>query len=259
MKLPLSSVLARSLAGLFAVLTSLAAQDAQAFRPTTRWILDQAAHKQLLREVRTLRVAQETTLFGIETAPRGLTVQKRTWLLAPLQVREEVELPAGAEVRVHTPKKALVRQPGQQEVVRRAGPDVVTDFLAGGAPLDRRQLGEQMLKDLRRLKVDPDVVSYARFDGRVSYLIGSKPWETDKPQVWIDKDTLQLVRVVLVEKQGDELVRRETRLLGYGSPEGGSWFPKVIEEWQGERLMRRSITRSVEKNEALERSLFEIP
>lgn len=237
----------------------LAADAASAFRPTTRWILDQAAERQLKREVRTLEVTQETTLFGLPTAPRGLTVKKRTWLLAPLSLREELELPEGAEVRVRTAKKALLLRPGQKEVVRRAAPDLVADFLAGGAPLDRRELGEQMLKDLKRLKVDTDVVSYARFDGRVTYLIGSKPWEQDKPQVWIDKDTLQLVRVVLVEKQGDKVVREETRLLGYGSPEGGSWFPKVIEEWRGDQLVRRSLTRSVQKNEALERSLFDIP
>src|SRR5690606_8369438 len=99
-------------------------------------------------------------------------------------LREEVELPEGAEVRVRNAKKALVRRPGQEEVARRAGPDLVAAFLAGGPPLDRRALGEQLFQDLRRLKVDTDVVSYARFDGRVTYLIGSKPWEQDKPQVW---------------------------------------------------------------------------
>lgn len=243
----------------FALALGLVADEAAAFRPTTRWILDQAADRQLKRSVRTLDVTQETTLFGLETAPRGLTVQKRTYVLAPLSLRVELALPEGNEVRVRTSSKALVRRPGEKQVVRRAGPDVVADFLAGGAPLERRQLAEQMLKDLRLLKVDPDVVSYARFDGRVTYLIGSKPWEQDKPQVWIDKDTLQLVRVVRVEKRGDEVVREETRLLGYGSPEGGSWFPKVIEEWRGDKLVRRSVTRSVRKNEALERSLFEIP
>lgn len=241
------------------VLVVLAAKDAEAFRPTSRWILDQAADRQLKREVRTLKVTQETTLFGIETAPRGLSVQKRTWLLAPLALREEVELPEGAELRVHTTKKALHQAPGQKEIVRRAGPDVVIGFLAGGAPLDRKQLGEHILQELRRLKVDTDVVTYARFDGRVCYVIGSKPWEQDKSQVWIDKDSLQLTRVVLVAKKGDKLSRSETRLLGYGSPEGGSWFPKVVEEWRDDKLLRRSVTRSVEKNEALERSLFEIP
>lgn len=248
----------------FALLSSLTmvilllAPDATAFRPTTRWILDQAAARQLKREVRTLKVTQETTLFGLPTAPRGLSVQKRTWLLAPLSLREEVELPEGAEVRVHTPQKALIIQPGKKPIIRRAEPDLVADFLAGGAPLDRRELGEQMFKDLRRLKIDTDVVSYARFDGKVTYLIGSKPWEEDKSQLWIDKDSMQLVRIVLVEKSGDKLVKSETRLSGYGSPEGGSWFPKSIEEWRDGTLVRRSMTRAVEKNESLDGSLFEI-
>lgn len=246
-----------ALAGALAL--ALVADAAHAFRPTTRWILDQAADRQLKRDVRTLAVTQETTLFGLETAPRGLTVKKRTWLLAPLSSRVELELPEGTEVRVRTAQKSLLARPGEKEVVERAGPDVIASFLAGGPPLDRRRLGEQMLQDLRRLKVDTDVVSYARFDGRVAYLIGSKPWEQDKPQVWIDKETLHVLRVVLVEKQGEQVLRRDTRLLGYGSPEGGSWFPKVIEEWQGDKLLRRSVTRSVQKNESLERRLFEVP
>lgn len=260
-----SSLVRRTPAGalalsLAAALCGLLVVDAaHAFRPTTRWIVDQAADRQLKRDVRTLAVVQEATLFGLETAPRGLTVQKRTWLLAPLSSREELELPEGVEVRVRDAKKELVILPGQKEVTRRAGPDIVAAFLAGGPPLERRALGEQMFQDLRRLKVDTDVVSYARFDGRVAYLIGSKPWEQDKSQVWIDKETLQLVRVVLVTKEGDKAVREETRLLGYGSPEGGSWFPKVIERWLDDQLVRRSVTRAVQKNETLERSLFAIP
>lgn len=242
-----------------ALVLVLVTDAALAFRPSTRWILDQAADRQLKRDVRSLTVTQETTLFGLETAPRGLTVKKRTWLLAPLSAREETELPEGTEVQVRNAKKALVIRPGQKEVVRRADPDVVTSFLAGGPPLERRGLAEQLFQDLRRLKIDTDVVAYARFDGRVAYLIGSKPWEQEKSQVWIDKDTLQLLRVVLVEKDGDKVVRKETRLLGYGSPEGGSWFPKVIEEWRGDQLVRRSVTRSVQKNETLDRALFDVP
>lgn len=241
------------------VLLLFAASAASAFRPSTTWLLDQAAQKQLKREVRTLRITQEATLYGLERAPRGLTVPQRTWVLTPFSWREELELDSGPEVRIRTTKQEMSVRPGEKPTVKKPEADLVVDFLGGGAPLERKEIAERLMADLRQLKIDTGVVSFARVDGRVAYLIGSKPWETDKPQVWLDKDTLQLLRVVTFEKRGANQERRELRLLGYGSAEGGSWFPKTLEWWAGDRLLRRSVTRSVEKNESLDRSLFETP
>jgi hypothetical protein len=241
------------------VLLLVGATAASAFRPSTTWLLDQAAQKQLKREVRTLRVTQETTLYGLQSAPRGLSVPQRTWVLAPFSWREELEFDNGPEVRIRTTKQEVLLRPGEKPKTKKPEADLVADFLGGGAPLERKEIAERLMLDLGQLKIDTGVVSFARFDGRVAYLIGSKPWESDKPQVWVDKDTLQLLRVVTFEKRGTIEERREVRLLGYGSAEGGSWFPKTVEWWVGDRMLRRSVTRGVEKNEALERSLFEAP
>jgi hypothetical protein len=242
-----------------ALLGALAvALPAEAFRPTTRWILDQAAGKQEARAVKSLKVEQEATLFGVPTAPRGLGASQRTWLLSPFQLRVELELPEGTDVRVQTPQRAQHTRPGQRPEAQRGAPDLLAAFVGGGPPAERRQVGEQMLKDLQRLQVDPSVVSYARFDGRVAYLIGSKPWEKDKPQVWLDKESLHLLRVVEVEKRGEALFVRDTHYTGYGSAEAGAWFPKVIEVYEGGALKLRAVTRAVEKNEAIDRGLFEL-
>lgn len=237
----------------------LGSSATSAFRPSTTWLLDQAAQRQLKREVRTLRVTQEATLFGLDRAPRGLTVPQRTWVLTPFSWREELELDSGPEVRIRTTKQEVSLRPGEKPTVKKPEIDLVADFLGGGAPVERKEIAERLMVDLRQLNVDTSVVSFARVDGRVAYLIGSKPWESDKPQVWLDKDTMQLLRVVTFEKRGATHERREVRLLGYGSAEGGSWFPKTIEWWAADRLMRRSVTRGVAKNESLDRSLFEAP
>jgi hypothetical protein len=241
-----------------AVAVLLASGTADAFRPTARWIVDQASAKQLARSTRSLTVEQETTLFDREDAPRGLRVSQRTWLLAPGNLRVERELPEGVHVRVWTAKKQLVRKPGAEDLVRRAPPDLMAAFLSAGGATDRALLTDALMKLIERMKVDTEVVSYARFDGRICYLIGSKPWETDKPQVWFDKDTKQLVRVVTARKNGDKVARSEVRLLGYGSPEGGSWFPKTVEYYEGETLVWRAVTRSVDKNKPLDKSLFAV-
>jgi hypothetical protein len=234
----------------------LFADAALAFRPTVRWILDQAAHARLARAVKSLKVVQEVTLYGRPDAPRGLATTQRTWLMSPSSLRIERELPEGVELRVWTKNKQLLRRAGAKDKLGKAPPDLVAAFLASGPPAERAQLTDALLKQVQALKVDTDVVSYARFNGRICYLIGSKPWEKDKPQVWVDKDSLQLVRVVTIRKIEGKASRSEVRLLGWGSPEGGSWFPKTIEYYEGDTLQWSSNTRSLEKNKPMDKALF---
>jgi hypothetical protein len=241
-----------------AVAGSLASDAASAFRPTARWVVDQASAKQLARSTRSMKVEQQVTLYQREDAPRGLSVTQRTWLLAPGNLRVERELPEGVFVRVWTPKKQLVRKPGADDLIRRAPPDMMAAFLSAGGATERAALTDSLMKVLAKMKVDTEVVSYARFDGRICYLIGSKPWDKDKSQVWFDKETKQLVRVVSASKKGDKVTRSEVRLLGYGSPEGGSWFPKTVEYHEGDKVIWRAITRGVEKNKPLDKSLFAV-
>ena len=234
----------------------LFADAALAFRPTVRWILDQAAHDRLGRAVKSLKVEQEVTVFGRDDAPRGLAATQHTWLMSPSNLRVERELPEGVDLRVWTKNKQLLRRPGAKDKTGRAPPDLVAAFLASGPPVERSQLTDAWLKQLEALKVDVDVVSYARFNGRICYLIGSKPWEQDKPQVWVDKESLQLIRVVTIRKMEGKAQRSEVRLLGWGSPEGGAWFPKTIEYYEGETLQWTSNTRSLEKNKPMDKALF---
>lgn len=71
--------------------------------------------------------------------------------------------------------------------------------------------------------------SLGRFDGRLAYVIGGRAQEA-KPLVFVDKETFQPMR--LVSREGGALL--DVRLLGWGSPTGGDWFPRAIEVHEGE-------------------------
>lgn len=229
-----------------------------AFRPSSRWLIQRAVEAQLERKVSTLQIEQEATLFGIPEAPRGLRAEERTWLRNRGDLRNELDLPAGTRVLLRTEKKKKVQEVEGSEHIDGDFPDVVTHFLAGGAPLVERQLSQRIVDDLRKWKVDLDRVSYGRFQGRVVYIIGAKSGELDKPQIWLDKDSLLLLRVIQLRPtpNGEGKLRHDIHLSGYGSPEGGNWFPKVVEVWRNGELHKRSVTREVERNPNLSDDLF---
>lgn len=99
---------------------------------------------------------------------------------------------------------------------------------------DRRDRGGQEgLAFLRAYDIDPSVVSLSRQDRRPVYVIGAKPWEPDRPQLWLDKDLLVPVRLVVKGSEGFD----EVRLFGFDS-ETGPFFPSRVEEWSNGRLTR---------------------
>ena len=240
-----------------AALAASAALPAQAFRPSSRWLLDRAMAVQLARKVNTLHVLSDVTLYDIPGQPRLVTTQN-LWMLAPYALRIEIDLGERKELLLRTRKKTL-RETLAGKTKQKTRPHFLYDFLTTGADYSRANAGVRLRAGMKAMGVASDVVTYSRFDGRVMYLIGSKSWETDKSQVWLDKDTLHLARVVEMKTGPDgKKVRHDTRLLGYGSPEGGSWFPHAVEHWQDDKLLRRAVTRQVEKNARLDGALFQI-
>ena len=85
--------------------------------------------------------------------------------------------------------------------------------------------------------------SLGRFDGRVAYVVGGRAREA-RPMLYVDKDSFQPLR--LVAPEGGALV--DVRLLGWGSPTGGDWFPRAVEAVQAERLLLRFTTERANAN-----------
>jgi hypothetical protein len=74
--------------------------------------------------------------------------------------------------------------------------------------------------------------SLARLGDRVAYVLGAPTRDPARPQLWIYKDNRAPAR--LIGQGGSDL-----RLLQYGDPAAGDWFPRVIELWQDGQLAAR--------------------
>ncbi|MFW5879105.1 MAG: hypothetical protein ACOCVR_04720 [Myxococcota bacterium] len=102
-----------------------------------------------------------------------------------------------------------------------------------------------------RLGVDRSFTGYSRLDGRVAFLVGGRPWE-ERPQVWIDKDEMVPVRAIAQVDAG----MADVRLLRYGDPITGRWYPRTIEVRVNERLVASFTAESLDTQVELSASLF---
>lgn len=244
---------------LLVVCATLSAAPANAYRPPARLLLQKAMERQAERGTKTLKVDAETQLFDAAGSARGPAFVERLMFQAAASMRRESDLADGTRVEVRVDDKQLVKQPGQPDKSSKAAADLLFDFVNAAPPLDPDRAVERVLKDMKALGVSPEVVSFARFDGRIAYLIGSKPWEKDKPQLWLDKDTLLVTRVLMVQKvEGGALQRTDVRYLGWGSPIGGVWFPASVEVWVDDKLVRRTLVENVDRNVSFDATQFQL-
>lgn len=72
----------------------------------------------------------------------------------------------------------------------------------------------------------------SRLFDRVVYVLGAGAHDLTRPQLWLYKDDAAPAR--LIAQGGLDL-----RLLDYGNPAAGSYFPRVIELWQSGQLLAR--------------------
>lgn len=114
---------------------------------------------------------------------------------------------------------------------------------------------KRSLAFLKRLGVDTEVVSMGRLDGRVAYVIGAKPWETNKPQMWLDKNLRVPLRLITT----DGAVVKEQRLTGYGTEVVDQFFPRVIERLENGKVVDRIEIFHLDVNADVDRDLLAPP
>ncbi len=236
-----------------AVVVALLALPALAFRPSASWLFNRVVERASARSTTTLTVEATTSTWDAAGKPVVVGESERVWLAPPAMSRRELDLEKGRVVEVRADGRFFSQQGSQAGKTSNGGFDALAEFAT--QPADTQRL----IAVLKNLGINTEVVAYSRFDGRVAYLVGSKPWETDKPQLWLDKDLMVPLRLVTFQKDGDKTVRVDTRFLGWGSPVGGSWYPAVVEVWRADVLVRRTVTESLERNGVLSPTLFAIP
>jgi hypothetical protein len=234
----------------------LVARPALAFRPSTTWVLGRVLEKARDRGTGSLRADATTSTWDVTGKAVLEGAAERVWLEAPGRLRRELDVGKDTTVEVRSGGRLVVRQPGKPEQPLKSGLDLIADVLTASTGQEPGPAAQNLIAALKAVGVNTEVVSYARFDGRVAYLIGSKPWETDKPQVWFDKDLLVPLRLVTFQKDGSAVMRLDVRYLGWGSPVGGAWYPAAVEIWRGESLVRRTVTESLDRNITLDAGLW---
>lgn len=129
-------------------------------------------------------------------------------------------------------------------------------------PGDRgiEEIAEELVKALQAAGIDTEMVALGRDEEqRFIYIIGARVWEPDKPQLWLSKATFLPLRLRARMGKAGEKGAYEVRFLDYGSETAGNWFPKVLEEYIGGELVRRSEVTKIKLNENLPESMFVIP
>jgi hypothetical protein len=104
---------------------------------------------------------------------------------------------------------------------------------------------------LARRGVSPGEATLGRFDGRIAYVLGGRARDA-KPLLFVDKEALRPLRLLAT----DGGVLLDTRLVGWGSPVGGDWFPRAVEVHERERLLLRFSAEKVAANPKLPDALF---
>jgi hypothetical protein len=96
--------------------------------------------------------------------------------------------------------------------------------------------------------------SLGRFDGRIAYVVGGRPSPKEaKPLLYVEKDGFRPLR--LVAQEGNAWY--DVRLLGWGSPTGGDWFPRAVEVWTGDTLRLRFTTERTVQNPRIADAVFQ--
>jgi hypothetical protein len=95
--------------------------------------------------------------------------------------------------------------------------------------------------------------SLGRFDGRLAYVLGGRAKDKEaQPLAYVEKEGFQPLRLVAAE--GKELL--DVRLVGWGSPTGGDWFPRAVEVFAKEQPLLRLDTEKTAANPKLAETLF---
>ena len=119
---------------------------------------------------------------------------------------------------------------------------------------DLDETSTRMMQAIASVEVDTNTVTLARHGDGIAYIIGGHVWETDKPQIWIDKASYMPVRMRIVHRpRNGPPSMRETRLLNYAAG-----LPRLFEVYDGDQLIRRSEVTQVAINQNLPETLFDL-
>jgi len=168
--------------------------------------------------------------------------------------RVEHKGPSSTNVRLTVGKNLWTFSLGEAAKPQSGKNNLILTFL--GTP-EKDPGGRRGMSFLEQHGIDRTVMSLSRLDRRIVYVIGAAPGETDKPQLWMDKEYLLPVRLITVDKKAG--VTRDVRLFGYGSAATGEWFPRRVEVWENGTLVEKTTYTRARLNDDVDPELFKPP
>lgn len=138
--------------------------------------------------------------------------------------------------------------------VKTAGPALpaLKSLASELCPLLANPSGDELVGYLKGRGVDTASATLGRVGGTVCYLVGGKPKDVGVPSIWIEKERLDPLRLVV--KEGEVVL--DLRLIDYSSPLAGEWHPRIVELRRGEDLVARFVADSLETNVKLPDGTF---
>jgi outer membrane lipoprotein-sorting protein len=111
---------------------------------------------------------------------------------------------------------------------------------------------------LSSLGVDVSVSSLGRFQDKVVYVIGAEYPDETVPQIWLDKNTFQPVRWIIIDK--DNKSKRDVLEIRYEDWKrtNKTWYPIHIEFYHNNVLVREIYADKIKVNPSFSEELFDI-
>lgn len=216
------------------LLTGLAAQDALA-------AADVRGTFRRLGETQATDKGGATTLVGTAVFPAAATEATVALDLGTPGCRYRLTGPAGESSASWSGGKLTETGPQMPELAALATLSCPWLAIRGLPAAD----GEaQAGRILTSLGLNASTVALSRFDRKAAVVVGAKPGERDKSQLWIDKETGRVLRVAA--RVSGQLW--EARLIDGGSLATGRRAPRAIEVWRSgeKKLVVRLMTQQAE-------------
>ncbi len=179
-------------------------------------------------------VEQDVHFYG-DAVPGGRVSAVETFACKGAKARRTTKLPDGERVAVYGAAPAVRGPAAGASWADPPGIDVFIAMVCG-------RIGK---KTLEAWGIDAGTRAYALYGSDVAYVLGAKPAEHERPQLWLDKDLFRPLR--FTGKDGT----REVRLVDYDSGRTGSLYPRVAAFLDRGKLVARFEVRTIVVNKGL--------
>lgn len=223
--------------------------------PVRAYVLPAEALCRMLAETRRQYLPRDITLqLNTDLVDHDHQVDERLYLKRPERARLEQQDDT-TWISIDREGQSAA---GEARAIKGTGPSInLLPVLLLPKGKDTDDMGTRVLRGLQSVGIDTKVVNLGRLNDTICYIIGAHTWETDKPQVWLNKDTYAPVRFIVPRKVDDKLVAVETRLLDYGGSPGGPGVPRVFEEYHDGKLVRHAEVTAAQVDTNLPETLFQ--